>query len=94
MKPICTVMPGSSKPVQLSVRTLAKDMEQGDNEGETSHGLNKASLFHRIFTPSSQASILEVFSNRDQYQDFALWSKLVISKLNTSPRSPGQTAVK
>ena len=71
MADICLAMPASSHPVHLHVRSLARDtagdMEQVDNnEGETRHGHNKANIFHRIFAPSSQASIIEVFTHRDQ----------------------------
>ena len=66
MAHICLAMSASSHPVQLHVRSLARDtagdMQQVDyNEGETRHGHNKANIFHRIFAPSSQASIIEVF---------------------------------
>ena len=59
-------MSASSYPVQLHVRTLARDIEQVDNEGETRKEHNKASFLQRIFTPSYQASIIEVFTHRDQ----------------------------
>ena len=59
--PICLAMSASSHPFQLHVRTLARDMEQVDNEGETRKEHNKASFLQRIFPPFSQASIIEVF---------------------------------
>ena len=66
MAHICLAMSASSHPVQLHVRSLARDtagdMQQVDyNEGETRHGHNKGNIFNRIFAPSSQASIIEVF---------------------------------
>ena len=65
MAHICLAMSASSHPVQLHVRSLARDtagdMQQVDyNEGETRHGHIKDSFLRRIFTPSSHASIIEV----------------------------------
>ena len=65
MTPICLSMSASSNNVQVNVRTLARDIEQVDNEGETRKEHNKASFLQRIFTPSSQASIIEVFTHRE-----------------------------
>jgi hypothetical protein len=55
----CLAMFASSHPLPLYVRSLARD-SAGDIEGETRHGHSKANIFHRIFAPSSQASIIEV----------------------------------
>ena len=60
--PICLAMSASSNNVQLNVRTLARDIEQVDNEGETRKEHNKASFLQRIFTPFTRFNYRGIYS--------------------------------